>query len=307
MTARSRPLAFRLGLLVLALLIPLLASCDTELGSDWDEELLDWLATALTMRIVVLDIGQGDAILVISPGGDTMLVDGGNSRSDAQEVILPYLSQQGIESLDVVVLTHPDADHVGGLPEVLRSLPVKHIVSTGQIHTSQIYTEFLQELKTKRDKQGTEVIRGVAGAEIPFDPSIKVSVLGPSPQSIEGEDTNNASIVLRIAYGQIAALLTGDAEGPQEEWMMAQDAGLTAQILKVSHHGSKFGSGTKLLDVSEPEVALISCGADNPYGHPHRAVLERLRRREVEVYRTDRSGTITVISDGSHYWVETAR
>ncbi len=256
-----------------------------------------------TMRVVALDIGQGDAILIISPHGKSMLVDGGNSSRDGREVILPYLRQHGFERLDVMVLTHPDADHVGGLPTVLRGIPVEVIVSTGQVHTTQIYAEFLTEVKNARDKRGATVIKGVAGAEIPFDADVRVEVLAPSDAAIRGDDKNNASIVLRLTYGAVSVLLTGDAEIEEESWLLKQGYDLAAQVLKVSHHGSHSGSGDAFLNAVHAEVGLISAGADNQYGHPHAEVLERLARHGVQVYRTDQVGTITVEIDGTGWRV----
>jgi competence protein ComEC len=260
-----------------------------------------------TLQIVVLDVGQGDAIVVISPGGQTMLIDGGNSAQDGEQVIVPYLQDRGFDRLNVMVLTHPDADHVGGLPTVLRQMPVDVVVSTGQVHTTQIYAEFLQEVKIARDERGTRVIRGTTGAEIPFDPAVRLQVLGPGEQAIKGDDLNNASIVLRIVYGQLGVLLTGDAEEQEEQWMIDQGLDLEAQVLKVSHHGSSSGTTAALLDATHAQIALISCGDDNPYGHPHREVLQRLSSRDIQVYRTDRQGTIEVTLDGSQYWVDTTR
>ncbi len=259
------------------------------------------------MRIAALDIGQGDAILIISPNGKTMLVDGGNSSRDARDVILPYLTENGFDRLDVLVLTHPDADHVGGLPEVLRDIPVGIGVATGQVHTTQIYTEFLQELQRARDEGGTQIVRGAAGVEIPFDPDVQLEVLGPSVDAIAGDDMNNASIVLRLTYGEISVLLTGDAETEEEAWVMAQGSPLDAQILKVSHHGSNTASSVAFLERVRPEVALISCSADNQYGHPHQEILDRLSDYGADVYRTDQDGTIEVITDGTTYWVQTER
>ena len=259
------------------------------------------------MRVAVLDVGEGDAILVISPNGWTMLVDGGNSSRDATEVILPYLWENGFDGLDVLVLTHPDADHVGGLPTVLRNVPVDTVVATGQVHATQVYAEFLRELQSARDEQGTVVIRGVAGVEIPFDPAVELEVLGPSPEAIEYSDPNNASIVLRLTYGQVGVLLTGDAGFEEEGWMIDRGHNLYAEILKVSHHGSATGSSDDFLDRVGAEVALISCSADNQYEHPHDQVLDRLVHHGAEVYRTDLLGTIEVVINGDGYWVETAR
>jgi len=290
-------------------LVVLLSGCVTDWNWDWLTPPPDPFTPLPehAMRIVALDIGQGDAILIISPNGKTMLVDGGNSSLDAREVILPYLQENGYDRLDVMVLTHPDADHVGGLPEVLRSIPVGIGVATGQVHTTQVYTEFLQELQRARDEGGTQIVRGAAGVEIPFDSEVRLEVLGPSTAAIAGDDKNNTSIVLRLTYGLINVLLTGDAEVEEEAWMMAQGAVLDAQILKVSHHGSDTASSSAFLDQVDPEVALISCSAGNQYGHPHNEVLDRLSDHGADVYRTDRNGTIEVVTDGVEYWVRTER
>ncbi|MBN1937311.1 MAG: MBL fold metallo-hydrolase [Anaerolineae bacterium] len=260
-----------------------------------------------SMRVVMFDIGQGDSILVVSPNRQTMLIDGGNSAKDGREVILPYLKANGFDRLNVMVLTHPDADHVGGLPEVLRGIPVDRVVSTGQVHTTQIYAEFLQELGTARDERGTQVIRGVAGVEIPFDAAVKVEVLGPDRAAIDGSDLNNASVVLRLTYGEVSVLFTGDAEQAEEAWMIAGKKDPSAQILKVSHHGSQTGSSDAFLKAVGAQVGLISCGANNNYGHPHAEVLERLARHGVEVYRTDKLGTIEVEIDASGWKIISER
>lgn len=286
------------------LVLPILLSgCET--GWSWPTRQPD--LPDHVMRVVALDVGQGDAILVLSPGGKSMLIDGGSSSDIARAVILPYLRDHGVRRLDTLVLTHPDADHVGGLPEVLRSIPVGVAVATGQVHTTQIYAEFLQELQRVRDEGSTQVIRGVAGVEILFDPEIQLELLGPSSAAITGDDHNNASIVLRLTYGRISVLLTGDAEVEEEAWIMRQGAVLEAQILKVSHHGSDTASSRAFVNRVGSEVAVISCGADNPYGHPHAEVLNRLSDSGADVYRTDVSGTIEVVTDGDEYWVQTQR
>ena len=259
---------------------------------------------APTMGLVVLDIGQGDSILVISPHGKTMLVDGGNSSRDGYQVILPYLQSHGLEKLDVMVLTHPDADHVGGLPTILRIVPVDFVVATGQVHTTAIYAEFLREVKNSRDSRGTKVLRGMAGVGVPFDSAVDLEVLGPGEDAIAGHDKNNASIVIRLTFGQIGVLLAGDAEREEEMWMLSRGFSMLAQVLKVSHHGSSTGSNDLLLEAIGGDVGLISCGADNPYGHPHAEALERFAGYGLEIYRTDKQGTLEVITDGSWWWTE---
>jgi competence protein ComEC len=260
-----------------------------------------------TLTVLFLDIGQGDSILVLSPGGHTMLIDGGNSSRDANEVIIPTLHAHGYDRLDFLVATHPDQDHIGGLVTVLQEVPVSCAMLTGQEHTTQTYEAFLGEISRLKNAGQLTPIQTRRGTSLDLDSALKVEVLAPGDDVVETEDTNNASIVIRLTYGAVSFLFTGDAGEEEENWILDQGSDLRAQILKVSHHGSKTGTSDTLLNAVSPEVAVISVGENNRYGHPNSQVIERLARRKTEIYRTDQQGTITVTTDGSSYQVSTEK
>ncbi|MDY7040141.1 MAG: ComEC/Rec2 family competence protein, partial [Chloroflexota bacterium] len=260
-----------------------------------------------TLTVLFLDIGQGDSALVISPDGQTMLIDGGNSSRDANEVIIPALHAHGYGQLDYLVATHPDQDHIGGLVTVLQEIPVGHAMLTGQEHTTQTYEAFLLEISRLKNAGQLTPIQTRRGTSLELDPALKVEVLAPGDDVVETTDTNNASIAIRLTYGAVSFLFTGDAEDEEEDWILNRGGSVRSQILKISHHGSQTGTSDAWLNAVSPEVAVISVGADNRYGHPSSQVIERLARRGIEIYRTDQKGTITVTTDGSGYQVITEK
>lgn len=248
------------------------------------------------LTVAFLDIGQGDAILIRSPGGMTMLIDGGNSDRDADEVILPRLREWGAQRLDVMVSTQPDADHIGGLPGVLKKFPVANVALTGQLHTTQVYERFVTAIRDL----GVNAIQVRTGTAIPFDPALKLEVLGPEDRFVQDpNDRNNASIVIKMTYGQVSFLFTGDAESQEEQIILASGADVRSTVLKAGHHGSRTSTNGPFLEAVAPQIAVISAGEGNRYGHPHQEVLDRLRDAGVQVYRTDLNGTVTITTDGS--------
>ncbi len=257
-----------------------------------------------TLTVAFLDIGQGDSILIRSPNGMTMLIDGGNSDRDANEVILPKLHDWGAGQLDVMVATQPDADHIGGLPAVLENFPVANVALTGQVHTTQVYERFLTAIRDS----GVNAVQVRTGTTIPFDPALQLEVLGPEDRFVQDpNDRNNASIVIKMTYGQVSFMFTGDAEGQEEGVILASGADLRSTVLKVGHHGSRTSTGEDFLAAIDPQIGVISAGAGNQYGHPHQEVLDRLNQFGVRVYRTDQSGTITITTEGSTIDVVTDR
>jgi competence protein ComEC len=255
------------------------------------------------LTVMFLDIGQGDATLIRSPGGRTMLIDGGNAASDADNVILPALQAWGGDRLDVMVITHPDQDHIGGLPRVIEAVPVGQVVLTGQVHTTQTYERLLAAIRDKK----LPAVRARGGVSLDFDPALTTSILGPTDALVASDDTNNASIVIRMTYDAVTFLFIGDAEETEEAVILNSGADVHAQILKVGHHGSRNSTSPDWLQAVSPQVGIISVGENNRYGHPQPEVLQWLSQFGVKVYRTDQQGTITVTTDGTTYEVSTER
>jgi competence protein ComEC len=259
------------------------------------------LSPGQQLTVLFLDVGQGDAALVRSPAGRTLLIDGGDSQDDAARVILPALREWGCRQLDMLVITHPDQDHIGGLPYLVESFPVNQVVLTGQVHTTATYEQLLTLIRDKT----IPAIKARRGGMLNLDAAVSLAILGPDNAAVERDDTNNASVVLRLTYGTVSILFTGDAEEPEEEAILANWPDVHAQVLKVAHHGSRSASSPAWLRAVSPEVAVISVAAGSPYTHPHPEVLNRLIQAGTTIYRTDQHGTVTVLSDGRAYQIFT--
>ncbi|HEX2923299.1 MAG TPA: ComEC/Rec2 family competence protein [Chloroflexota bacterium] len=259
------------------------------------------------LLLAVLDVGQADSIFLRSPSGRTMLVDAGNEKSDTEKVILPFLARLGVSKLDYLVLTHPDQDHVGGMPYLLDSVPVGAFVDSVQPKiTNQAYSQTLQRVQGK----GVTPIKARRGqAELDLGTGIQTQILEPEDPLFSKVDslTNNNGVVLRITYGTVSTLLTGDLGKEGEERLLSHKEDIQSQILKIGHHGSESSSTNAFLEAVNPEVGLISVGSGNSYGHPHRPTLQRLERHKVTVYRTDQNGTIQLRIDGRGYTVSPGR
>jgi len=253
------------------------------------------------LHVYFLDVGQGDAILVQAPDGRQILVDGGPSPTALLNElgdVLPFWDR----SLDLVVLTHPDGDHITGLIPLLDRYRVGKVLDVPQSDTAPEAAPWLKGLAA------LSVPRTVAqrGMRLPVG-DLGVTVLHPGPVQLTGtaSDDNNNAIVLRLDYGQTSFILTGDAESEAEADMIAAGLPLRADVLKVGHHGSNGASSPAFIAAVAPSLAVIPVGAENKFGHPHPAVLERLGG--VEVLRTDQNGRIEVVSDGEMVKVETER
>ncbi len=247
------------------------------------------------LTVAFLDIGQGDSILIKSPGGKIMLIDGGRSTNLAQRVIIPKLNEWGASQVDVLMPSHPDQDHIAGLVGVLENFPVKAAALTGQVHSTQIYERLLTDIRDKN----VQAIKVRTGTDIPFDSAVKIEVLGPDEQAVQDDDTNNASIVIKLTYGSTSFLFTGDAEFPEESAMLAHGFDVRSTVLKLGHHGSRTSTDADWLKQVQPQLGIISAGKDNSYGHPHPEVIAALKQLNIPYIRTDEHGTITVTSDGA--------
>lgn len=274
-------------LIVVLLCIFLLAGCTEAVKTEQVP-----VTAGHEMRVHFIDVGQGDSILIESPNGKTMLIDGGVKGAGQQ--VVSYLKELGVNKLDLVVATHPDADHIGGLIPVLQTIPIEQFYDSGKVHTSQTFEEMLMAI----DQKNIPYYVPKTGDLIEFDKDVTVKVLNANEHAT---DNNDASIVLKVVYGNVSFLLTGDAGIALEKEMMQND--VTATILKAGHHGSNTSSSEEFIRAVKPEVTILSYGEDNKYGHPHAEVVDRLQAMGSNIYATAESGTIIVATDGVNYTV----
>lgn len=250
-------------------------------------------ASPLTVK--VLDIGQGDAIL-IRVAGQSVLVDTGDIGT--RDKMIAYIKKEGITTIDKVIITHPHADHLGGMPGILENFKVGQIYDSGQTATTNLYKQYMS-LVNKKNVPFTVV---TAGTEIEIAKDIKLKIFAPTKPFLTESAINNSSIVAKLMYNQFSMLLTGDAEKDSEARMVkTYGAELNSNILKAGHHGSNTSSSPAFLKAVKPEVAVISVGVNNDYHHPHPSTLKKYTDAKLKVYRTDIEGTITITSDGKTY------
>lgn len=245
----------------------------------------------------VIDVGQGDSILLVGPGGSTMLIDGGQKDSGS----LVYLKAHGINRINIMVATHADADHIGGLVDVLNALPVDEVATSGYAGNTRTYEQLLDGIAKAKAKY-TEVH---LGDKLTMD---GMSFLVPNPGVDDKvKDANDSSVVLRVAYGPTSFIFTGDAEKTAESRMIASGLPLQSTILKVSHHGSSTSSSTAFLQAVQPKVAIYGAGLNNKYGHPNKITITNLTKIGAKIYGTLTSGTVTVIADSNGYTIQTEK
>lgn len=241
------------------------------------------------LEVCFIDCGQGDAILIKTPAGEYMLVDGG--KSEEGENIGDFLRSRGVKQLAVVVGTHPHSDHIGGLAEIIDSFPVEKVFLPRVTHNTNTFEALLKSIKGKNLKINT----ARQGVKIPLE-GVEASFVAPVGEGYD--DLNNYSAVIRIEYGDSSFVLTGDAEELAEKEMLLSSENLKADVLKIGHHGSSGSTCPAFLKAVAPQYAVIMSGVDNDYGHPHRETLAVLNAAGVKVYRTDLNGTINITSDG---------
>ena len=248
-----------------------------------------------TLEVYFFDVGQGDSELIRLPGGENILIDAGTSSTEDE--LVGELRSLGAETLDLVVATHPHADHIGGMAAVIDAFDVRQVVmpriSESDTPTTKTYENLLQSIADK----GLTITPAEPGDELLSSGGAVLTVLAPNGEDYG--DLNNYSVVLRLTYGEDSFLFTGDAEEASEEEMLSLDWPLTATVLKCGHHGSETSTSPAFLGAVSPQYAVISCGVDNDYGHPDAVTLEKLEAAGAEVFRTDLQGTILASTDGS--------
>jgi beta-lactamase superfamily II metal-dependent hydrolase len=251
------------------------------------------------LRVHVLDVGQGDSVLVIAPGGKTALVDAGNPGNGKK--ILAALQREGVAQIDLLVATHAHADHIGAADEVIKGITVSNVLDSGVPNTTKNYEDFLKAIKDR----GVTLIEATPNQTFDLGNGAILTVLGPTEPLFTkdqlrsgGNEPNANSVVLRLDYGEFSMLLTGDAEAQTEQRLIERDSRLDADVLKVGHHGSKYATSENLLRRGEFKAAVISCGPDNRYGHPSPEVLARLKAAGLKLFRTDLQGEIKITTRG---------
>ena len=287
----------------------------------------------LTIR--VLDVGpiNGDSILITSPAGKTVLIDAGDTSKG--KAVVEALKRNNIQQLDYFIATHPHPDHIGGATEVFKAVKVLNVIDNGQLPSiapqatpapkqkqpapkpppplnrrspkSTSLTQFYDDYKAAVSSSGAHYETAKQGTKYDLGGGALLTILAPSEpfftkdkMSTGGNETNANSIVARLDYGSFSMLLTGDAEEQTEHRLLTKELDLQAKVIKISHHGSKYASSKDFLDRVKPDVAIVSCGAWNRYGHPSQSVLDRLKAANVKLYRTDLQGEITITTRGKN-------
>ena len=278
-------------LLCAVLSAAILASCSIDLSSLFEEPKTQYEGK---LAMHVLDVGQGDSIFIELPNGETMLIDAAENYYG--EGIIEYIQNAGHKQIDYLIATHPHTDHIGSMAYIVRNFDVKSVYMPKVAANTKTYENLLQAIK----KKNLTIKNGKAGVNILKTDSLSADII--APVKIDNGNMNNCSIVLKLTFGNRAFLLTGDAETGEMDTITAD---MHADVLKVGHHGSSTSTSKRILSQIKPQIAVISCGRYNDYGHPHKEVLNSLKKANCTVYRTDKNNTVVVSSDGIKLNVET--
>ena len=246
------------------------------------------------LEVTFFDVGQGDAILIETPRGHQILIDGGPDSTVLEKLAkeMPFWDR----TIDLLILSHPEHDHFAGLLLVLERYEIDYILWTGIKRDTAEYKEWKKLVQEERAK----IIIAEVGQKIKLTDNIYIEILHPFDNLEEQEikNSNNSSIINLLTFGQNSWLFTGDIYKSAEKELIEKNTDLTVDVLKVSHHGSKTSTAPEFIEQISPEIAIISAGKDNRYGHPHPEVLERLENYGIKILRTDLKGDIKIISDG---------
>ena len=251
------------------------------------------------LKVDFLDVGQGDSIYIEAPNGNNILIDGGLDRKVLSPLgsVLPFAHK----NIDIVLATHPDADHIGGLPFVFDNYKVSAFIDNGAKSDSEVWKTLEEKVKSEKSPYGQiQKVKAVSGTKIILDSenNIEFDVLSPSTNVDKMRDTNMGSIVGKLTYGSSTFMFTGDAPINVEQRLVDKYGdGLESNILKVGHHGSRTSSSEEFLKAVAPQFAIISVGLKNMYGHPHKEVIDLLNKLGIKTLRTSEEGTIFCKSD----------
>jgi len=257
--------------------------------------------TAQNLKVHFIDVGQGDSILIEEPGGHNILIDGGDRADIIAAQIINYLKDRQIKKLDYIISTHPHADHIGGLVDIIDSFEIGSVLDSGKIHSSKTYENYL----IKIDQENISFDTPRQGDKFKIG-AIEIHFLHPD-QSLNQYNLNNSSLVFVLNYGQQRFLFTGDIEKEVEKELLAENPNLKADIIKVPHHGSDTSSSTAWVKSLEPKTAVIQVGGDNSYGHPKSKIIKLYQTEAANVFRNDLNGNIVITADGRNHTVKIDR
>lgn len=250
-------------------------------------------------KIWYLDVGQADSMLLQLPNGndwDYVLIDAGTGQTE--EALVSWLQEQGVTDITAVIATHPHEDHIGGMDAVLEAIPVESLYMPEVKESLTPTTRCYEQMLDAAEAQQVQAVKGQSGVTVYEEDGVKLELVGPEPQK-EYDDLNEYSLVAKLTVGGKSFLFTGDSSEQAEADMIEAGEDLKADVLKIGHHGSSTATTKAFLQAVNPQVAVISCGKDNSYGHPHEETMQRLQEKAMTIYRTDEDGTILATCDGT--------
>ncbi|WP_241428140.1 ComEC/Rec2 family competence protein [Clostridium sp. DJ247] len=273
--------------IILVVLVFSLTGCN---GEDNNTKSASNTSSENSIKISYIDVGQGDSVL-IQINNKNLLIDAGPAESN--DKLMSYLSKQNIKKFDYIITTHPHEDHIGGMSSIIKKYNIGEFYAPKVTTNTKTFETMVNALKSKNIK----ITAAKSGMNLDLGKNTKCEIIAPN--NTKYEDLNDYSIVVKITYGSSKFLFTGDAEKTSEKEILSKNYDISSDVLKVGHHGSSSSSSKAFLDKVSPKIAIISCGKNNDYGHPHRETLNELKNRNVKVYRTDVDGTIILTSDGN--------
>ena len=255
------------------------------------QKLQDIYNPSTTLQVHFIDVGQGDSTLIITPDKKTVLIDAGDEQHSSRTT--SYIKSQGIDKLDLVIATHPDADHIGGMDKIIKNFDIGMFSMPLVSKDTKQYKEIKQELKNKKLKNKPLY----TGDGLSIGKDVKLQILSPQKNKTYS-DTNEYSIVARLLYKEVSFLFMADATMENEIAIINDFDDIRADVLKLGHHGSSTSTSDYFLGKVNPSIGVISCGKNNKYGHPHKEVMNLLEKYNIMIFRTDKQGSIVLKSDG---------
>jgi competence protein ComEC len=268
-------------LIIIAFILPITGCTKATLGNAPDPNKL---------LVHYIDVGQADSIL-IQVNNKNLLIDAGNYEDGTK--VMTYLQKQGVKKLDYIIATHPHEDHIGGMSFIIKKFDVGQFYAPRTTNNTKNFEGMITALKNKKLK----INLAKNGVLLNLGLNTNCEIL--SPNSNKYDDINNYSATIKLNYGSTSFLFMGDAHKISESEIIKTGANISCDVLKIAHHGSSSSSSIEFLDLASPKFAIISCGKNNDYGHPHKQTLDKLKQKNVILYRTDLNGTIVLQSDGT--------